>query len=129
MMFHKFNGKFFSEDFDSRIIAASAAYLAYKNTAYIDSRLFINYLWEKLISDYQIDTKVLTKETVKRNFYEIESKMLEIINFDLSYESPRTYLLKFNEIYKDPLKSLLKLHPSSKQIQFPEDPPCPLGTS
>jgi len=61
VIFHRFAAKYFKVDWDLRIVAAAAMYIVTKYRRPVKSRYYTDYLYEKLIKDFHIDTKAMSK--------------------------------------------------------------------
>ena len=138
-LFHMFLAKFYREDWDFRVVSAVALYIATKHKTPMSPHKFKDLTWKILEADFQIkiadDEKWEDTEHSEENykllklhnndkwmmnwlgtwFVTIETKMLEISDFDIDFEVPYTYLSNFHNKYKAVSEKIYtKLHPNIK---------------
>lgn len=81
---------------NTKIVAASALYLACKMESPRPSTLFIEFTNNKR----NPKNPELTLEDTRQQLFLIESKILVELDFDMEIEVPRTYLIHFDYNYK-----------------------------
>lgn len=101
ILFHSFLAKIPFMNYNTKIVAAAALYLAWKMESPRPSTAFIEYTNNKR----NPKNPELTLDDTRHQLFLIESKILVELDFDLEIEVPRTYLIHFDFKYKDIAKN------------------------
>lgn len=96
IMFHTFIAKSSIMTFNMKVVAGVALYLAWKLDSPKSSTPFIDQVWLKR----NPKNPESIREFVKKEFFQIELKILIELDFDLDIQVPRTYLIHFDYRYK-----------------------------
>jgi len=97
ILFHSFIAKTPIMTYNTKIIAASALYLACKMDSPRNSTSFIEFTNNKR----NPKSPESTYSDTRQQLFLIESKILIELDFDLDIEVPQNYLIHFDHVYKD----------------------------
>jgi hypothetical protein len=109
ILFHSFLAHVPVMMYNTKIVAASSLYLASKLDTHIQSNAFIEFTNTKR----NPKNPELTFDNTKHQLFLIEAKILVELDFDLEIEVPRTYLIRFDMMFKEiALREFEKLLPN-----------------